>query len=111
MSKEKKILVGTGENATITTRNNNIYCHPINWDCDYDTVVIIYEGKINYIGTVMESMNGLSKDLSTDRIVSLTPVQQIGNISLGQIYSGKGAFTMSHEYHTIESFVKKFNSN
>ena len=109
----KRVLVVTGAKAVASTANG-YYSHPATWDTDYETIVVVYESEVKFIGKI----KGLSKEgvnAGIDALITnkqhVIDVKSITDtsITVGAKKGSKGAFTQSHRYFdSLDAFSKAF---
>lgn len=131
--KGERVLVVTGEMATQTTKQFNVYWFGNNWNKDFQYLIVVNKSTIQYIGEVKERYFRLEKlsdiENEDDRkniesaFKSVCEKDSFKNqpiIILKEIYKNKkgwkfkekGAITQSHRYfENIQSTLKHFNRN
>lgn len=129
--KGERVLVVSGDMATKTSTQFNVYWFGKNWDKDFQYVVVVNKSTIQYIGEVKERYFRLEKltdienvadrKIIEDAFKSVNEKDSFSNqpiIILKRIYESKwgwkfnkkGAITQSHRYFKdIKNTMKHFN--
>lgn len=55
VSRGARVFVDTGDKATRTTSEHNVYTYPRNWDHNFKYVYIVFKNRLRYIGKVQEN--------------------------------------------------------
>jgi hypothetical protein len=128
--KSNRVLVATGNIASISTRSNNLYWYGTNWNHNFSYLAIVYKKELNYFGKVkkrsiyenrsklpekyikvFKKVGNLNNDNTEIAVIELDEALELLNIKKDAEYKRKGSITQSHRYfETIKDFSDYFLS-
>ncbi|MBN1998512.1 hypothetical protein JW935_13220 [candidate division KSB1 bacterium] len=131
-TKGEKVLVVTGEMASKSTCVHNVYWFGLNWNRDFQYLVVVHQKKLVYVGEVIERIFDKQSfdQFESDNIEIIKkaynespegskgyygqPVIVLKEVEHGKkdsYYAGKGAITQSHRYfNNLSQFFNYFSN-